>query len=82
MFKPNEIASSSLDACYNADSPEKFCEALENLLSALAGNANDGANECAGNWQDLNAGKPWVKIAKKLDGMILTTRLLKATLYR
>ena len=81
-MKPNEIARSSLDACYSADSPEKFCDALENLLSALASNADEGANECAGNWKDLGAGKPWVKISKKLDGMVLSARLLKATLYR
>ena len=82
MFKPSEIAQSALESCYAADSPEKFCDAFENLLSALVSNADDGANECAGNWQDLNAGKPWRKIAKKLDGVILSVRLLKATLYR
>lgn len=47
----------------DADHPDKLARILRNAAVAC----HEAATECATNWQDRDAGKPWTKAARILE---------------
>ena len=60
-----EQAKNAFQSVFDADSPERYQEAIKRLAEVLADNCFESASECQANWQDSQAGKPWKRFGER-----------------
>ena len=78
----SEMDMGRIQAIYDADSPEKYANAISIFLSSLAIQAYDSAVECSNNWQDNKPNKPWVKLGRKIDTLGSNLAKFGSSLWR